>query len=73
MKVPMILRLGLAWAALTSRYVSISYGVRPPSGGTYLFELEQAPKGWIRRRDRLRKKEQKTATLKVVSGKEGGL
>lgn len=56
MKVPLILRCGLAWATLTGRYVSISYAVRPPSGGTYVFELQHAPKGWLRRRDRLRKK-----------------
>lgn len=72
MKVPMILRWGLAWAALTGRYVSISYAVRPPSGGTYVFELQQAPKGWIRRRDRLRKKEgYEKPDLRVMPTREG--
>lgn len=56
MRAPLILRLGLAWAALRGTYVSISYGNSPGTWGAWRFEIADAPKGWLKRRDRINAK-----------------
>lgn len=51
MKAPLILRVELAWALLTGKFVSISHGPSPVTGEhCWSFEVAQKPNGWERRR-----------------------
>lgn len=58
--IPLILRLALAWAALTGQFQSISVDATPSVGALYRFEVRgESVRRWLKRNEQRRVRERK--------------